>query len=68
MISIKDGRVKKTGLKIGYSFILVSVFVLVYTCLWPAFWNLVILPKASSDTRGVRIELFKEGRLFNSTA
>jgi len=68
MISIKGSRERKTGVRIVYSILFLSVFILIYSFLWPAFWNFVIFPKASSDSHGLRIELFKKGFLFNSPA
>ena len=68
MSFIKKTREKKNGIKIIYSVTLFAVFFLAYNLLWPAFWNLVILPKTSPDSHGLRIELFKKGLLFNSTA
>jgi hypothetical protein len=68
MTFIKNNQERKKGVKILYSFVFISIFILSYSFLWPAFWNFVILPKTSPDSHGLRLELFKKGLFLNSTA
>lgn len=68
MVSIKNIPHPKIGSRRVYTLVFLLTFVLLYNFLWPAVWTWVLLPRASSDTHGLRIEIFKKGFLFNSPA
>jgi hypothetical protein len=68
MIFIKGKQEREKVFKLVYSLFFLSVFILIYSFLWPAFWNFVIFPKVSPASHGVRIDFFKKGFLFNSSA
>jgi hypothetical protein len=66
--SIKRKGGKKTGRKALISALIVLVFFLATQFLWPVVWNFVILPKASPDRHGFRIESFKSGLFLPTPA